>query len=710
MPFLFPLYLLGAAAIAIPLLLHLRRRPPQNMVPFSAMMFLEASPLPPVKRRRLEDILLLLLRCLALILLALMFMRPLWRTPSEVTEAGNAWVILLDRSASMQREDVRAEATRQLEAALSRVEEKDDVLLAAFDRDCELVVDADTWRAQPIGSRKAFLREKAVAIKLGWSSTNLGEALTTSAGWLETLWHQDDSVRRSRRIAVITDLQEGAALEALGAYAWPQDIAVVPFVATAKNSDNFSISPAARSLDAEGVAPVPTSSLDQVKGKTERIRVASSQGNHLTAYTLAWRGDSAPATQGTLAAGASKILNSPPRNNVAGDSVIELRGDQIAFDNQAWFARQEIRNVRLLFIGPNLSAKDPQSALFFLSRALNSNPAIKPEIIAKTPQAIGADDFKAAEIVITTGNLPANTLHAVNEWQQLTGRTLVYLAHEKDDGSTLAALTGLTGLAMTEAKGSYAMLSDLRFDHALLEPFVEAQTRDFTKIRFWKHRVLKLPDKAQAKLLPVAHFDDGSLAIGEYPSGKGRTLIFAFNWTPADSQLPLSSKFIPLLFAVLESSGLSPTAQAGLIVGDELPLQGEAGATAVPVVLPDGKKVALDLAAQLTFKTTQPGIHVVGEGTQSRTYAVNLSPEEGRIGLMNIQRLREFGVRLESEAHAEKTALARANEQAQLEDLRLEERQKLWKYIAIFLLAILLLETFVAGRRESRPQQPSPAA
>ncbi|HQZ27526.1 MAG TPA: BatA domain-containing protein, partial [Verrucomicrobiales bacterium] len=76
MSFLFPLYLLGAAALAVPILLHLRRRPPTEHLEFSSLMFLEKSPERMTRRTRLERWLLLALRCLALLLLAFAFGRP----------------------------------------------------------------------------------------------------------------------------------------------------------------------------------------------------------------------------------------------------------------------------------------------------------------------------------------------------------------------------------------------------------------------------------------------------------------------------------------------------------------------------------------------------------------------------------------------------------------------------------------------------------
>ena len=141
MTWLFPLYLLGAAAIVAPILLHLRRRPPQERVEFSSLMFLEAQTPVPVRRRRLDHWLLLLLRCLALILLALMFARPLWRPAAadRTATAAPATLLLLDRSASMRRGDLWAQATAQVLQRVRAAAPDERLALMAFDRRPELL-------------------------------------------------------------------------------------------------------------------------------------------------------------------------------------------------------------------------------------------------------------------------------------------------------------------------------------------------------------------------------------------------------------------------------------------------------------------------------------------------------------------------------------------------------------------------------------------
>ena len=73
MSFLAPLFLIGAAAIALPILFHLIRRTSKDKTIFSSLMFLLPTPPRVTRKSRLENILLLILRCLVLCLLALGF-------------------------------------------------------------------------------------------------------------------------------------------------------------------------------------------------------------------------------------------------------------------------------------------------------------------------------------------------------------------------------------------------------------------------------------------------------------------------------------------------------------------------------------------------------------------------------------------------------------------------------------------------------------
>ena len=62
MNFLAPWFLLGAAAIAGPIIFHLIRRVVKERMPFSSLMFLNPTPPRVTRRRKLDNLLLLVLR------------------------------------------------------------------------------------------------------------------------------------------------------------------------------------------------------------------------------------------------------------------------------------------------------------------------------------------------------------------------------------------------------------------------------------------------------------------------------------------------------------------------------------------------------------------------------------------------------------------------------------------------------------------------
>src|SRR3954467_11608776 len=118
MSFLYPIFLAGTVAAAIPIVLHLLRRDIARDVPFSAVRLLRHSPLPTSERRRLRDYLLLAARVLALLLLAAAFARPY--LPGSPGATPRVLIVALDRSFSMDAPGRFADALNRARKAVDQ--------------------------------------------------------------------------------------------------------------------------------------------------------------------------------------------------------------------------------------------------------------------------------------------------------------------------------------------------------------------------------------------------------------------------------------------------------------------------------------------------------------------------------------------------------------------------------------------------------------
>ena len=147
MSFLYPLLLAGVAAIGVPILLHMIRRHTRKRVTFSSLMFVRTTAPRLRNRSRIENLSLLILRCLLLCLLAIAFARPLLsrQAPEKMTHQGRRIVLLVDTSASMRRAGLWNQAMAEVRSVLSDVEPIDRVCLMTFDQSTQTQIGFEQW-------------------------------------------------------------------------------------------------------------------------------------------------------------------------------------------------------------------------------------------------------------------------------------------------------------------------------------------------------------------------------------------------------------------------------------------------------------------------------------------------------------------------------------------------------------------------------------
>lgn len=688
MSFLAPLFTLGVLAVVGPILFHLIRRTTREKTPFSTLMFLEQSPPRITKRSRLENVGLLLLRCLVLALLALAFARPFLERimPGPTPGAGRRIVILVDTSASMRREKLWEEAKAKVEDHLRSTHPSDEVAILTFGRNVRTFFSFEEWKKTAPGERVGKAILALAALSPSWNATHLDAALLQA---IEALDQADESLQGKREIIVVSDMQEGATLDGLQGYQWPRGISVTIDAVAAHAQQNA----AAQWLSESEENDKPGEEIPL------RIRVTNAAESKHEQFQLRWQGASAgtAAIDAYVPAGQARIVRiaKPP----AGVTALALSGDDTPFDNTLFLLPPQPAQLPVLFIGPDAD-EDPRGSLYYLRRAFPKTAHQNVEILVhRADGPVPGFQLQQAQLLIL-GDTTSDAAIASAKQFASDGRIVVLPMTSGESATLLGRVLGVPAPAASEATvKDYALLAQIDFRHPLFAAFADPRFSDFAKIHWWKYRHLDASSLKGAQL--VAQFDSGDPAVLQVPLGKGSVVVFTSSWRPSDSQLALSSKFVPLLQALLEQSSSLPPQKAQYFVGDEVPLP--TGPQALTVRKPDGKDVALPSGTKFT-DTDQPGIYSVSPGTQR--FVVNLAPDESRVAPFSTERLIALGVPLRT---AHETAAEVARREGQAQAVELESQQKLWRWLIVGALGVLLLETIFAGKL-SRPASGSTIA
>jgi len=708
MSFLYPLFLTGIAAICLPIILHLIRRQTRKRIAFSSLMFLRTT-LPRFKSRsRLENVLLLILRCIIVCLLAFAFARPFLPKPIEQDQTARARRIslLVDTSASMRRAGMWSRAVNEARSVLQDLSPADRVCVMSFDQGTQTLVGFEQWETLDPTRRGLMVAEQISRLSPGWSSTDVGNALVTAAEAIEDDEAGDGQLRTwTNEVVLIGDLQQGSSLEALQAYQWPEHTELMVKVISAKSANNATVQVVTQG-DAAGSAASRSDGRD-----LSHVRVTNASNATLERFSLYWAqagaaGASDQPIEVYAPAGHSSVVRIPaPKDGAAGYRLV-LTGDEQDFDNTFYLAPDVAQRVNILQICDD-DPNDPHDMLYYARRAFGTSSAVDPNLVARPSGALSQKDIANAHLIIAADAIYPQRGDALRQYLESGGTVLLVIRQSDgpDAAATIANLAGIEGIELEEANvEGYAMLGQMNFEHPLLAVFSEPRFADFTQIHFWKYRRINMPDSAGARVL--ASFDNGDPALFELNVGKGSLLVLTSGWHPSDSQLALSSKFVPLLYSILDYGGALLGQRSQYFVGEPVPVRPSTGSGPAQLQIrrPDGTAVPSD-ASQKTFTQTDlPGIYTVDSPLGSRLFAVNLSPKECQTAVMPIEDIEGLGVSVKQPSIAAtqrpetpQTLAAKQRVKRHSDFAALESEQKLWRWVFALLLAFSLVEIGLAG-------------
>jgi hypothetical protein len=502
----------------------------------------------------------------------------------------------------------------------------------------------------------------------------LGQALIVAAETLEEdrLNKVQESPDRAQ-VVLISDMQQGMDLEALRTYEWPQAVSLAVHTLAPKKPSNATLQQVVQS-DPQSLA----------------IRFTNEGTSTQDQFVLTASHNAAQRTDVYVPAGHSTVV-SLPLSEQGPCGSLHLSGDEHDFDNTLYVAQPWDQHRILLYLGPD-DPNDPEGLLFYLNKALGSDTERSFQILSKRSEdPLTEVDLIQAQAVVV-GDVLSSDRQALVAKALEGGRMVILAMTAPAQVATLNALTGSTaGQSSQVTPETYAMLSRLDFEHPILSSFVEPQFMDFTRIHVWQYCRLSPGSIPNAHIL--AWLDEGDPAWLTAPVGHGMLMVSTFTWQPAHSDLALSSKFVPLLYAILDHGGVLTEQRPHYYVGDPviLPIQ----ATSLAIQTPDGTTVKVASGQEVFKHTDKPGLYTLTTDTGPRVFAVNLHPRESRTSTMPQEDLEQLGIVLNAQA-AEVNPLTEKSKRHS-SAVALERGQKFWRPMLCALLIVCFMEMGLAG-------------
>lgn len=676
MHLLFPGFLWGVLAIGVPVAIHLLQlRRPQRIL-FTNTGFIREVELTTMKRRRLQELLVLLFRVLGVLFLVLLFTQP-YIPARQSVGAGDSVDVLLDASLSMQ---VPGENQQPLlQEAVSKA--------AALGKNFEA---ATHFRL--LGQSRRLLTQAAYL-----NDVAMTRASGQQQGWDNMLATKAGKSATQGPLYVLSDFQQSArSKEIMKALAKSREVVLVPQVAR----------------------PVANVYVDSVWLEDALVRTQVNIGLHIRLKN----GGNAPITDcpvkvrlgkqqvaafsATLAAGQTTTtvaqVQLPDKQLALGQVVTEDR--PVVFDNTFFFTLQPTAGIQVVEIGA-----EPMTAQAYRAEALFAYTFMKP-------QEVNFGQLQRANLVLVreATTIDASLQQALVGVVRRSGSVVVVPpggAAGREATTQLLRALGVAG-AQWNAVAATPAMQEVAMPSAR-DPF-------FREVFGAQPRQALLPQVAPVLSLgrggtDILRLRDGDSYLSEFKSGAaGRAYVFTAPFSKAYSDFTTQGLFVPVLYRLAMLSYQARQQPAYRLTAPSVALeltpelisksQQEVAfrlirdsLTLIPAQRLRGNTLQLELPPTMN----QPGFYELRRaGRLVTTLAFNANPKESELAAYSPAELRQ----LAGPDHPNVQVLEPGAGPEALLRYRAEQTGRpLWRYCLLAALACLLAEALVLrfGRQKA---------
>ncbi len=703
MTFLNPLVLLGLAAAAIPVILHLIHLRKLRTIEFSTLSFLKELQRTKIRRLKLRQLLLLILRTLLVILIVLAFARPTLKGSFAIeNRAQTTAILILDDSYSMTASDEEGEYSRQARDAAMNV--------------VNLLKEGDEVYVVPVssvgrdgGTDPAPIRDLAVvrSVVEDLHVTSIHRHLEDALSLAARIFSQSRNF--NKEVYVISDFQEGTVLpsrtDRQRDKTFDADVRIFFLPIGNRELQNFGIES----------ATIGNSVIESNKPFTLELAVgnfsATNAENHLISIFLngsrvSQRGIDLPA--GQIVRSEFSII---PRSSGFIKGRIELEDDDLLYDNRFYFSLHLPEQVRVLLIGTETDTR-------FLSMALAARTAESSALKTERSEydRVTGPMIKNSDVIILTNPHQESTpfVERLVAFVSNGGGLFLFPGPKTTPepfNRTYAPLRipVLKQIEnITEESARLIEIEKAELRHPLFEGMFEQNTQGSGKsdVRSLEtpriHTFARFSQGAEA--LPVISLSNRVPFLLEQKSGSGRILVACLPATLEWSDFPLKGLFVPLVLRSLSYLTQEQVRQPSLFAGDRYSVRLSDPRVRASVETPDRVEAAMarpvDTNSSVSFsETLRPGVYTVKEnGVPVSEFAVNVDHDESHTSRADQRLIREMTRRV----GIDDDAIITIETPARAENIVLESRLgiELWKYLLLAALCVAVAEMIIA--RDSR--------
>jgi hypothetical protein len=689
--FLAPLFLLGLAAIAVPIWVHLIQREHKDVVPFPSLMFLERIPYQSSERRRIHNWWLLLFRLAAVTLVVAAFARPFLNQTAAVAAAitgAREVVILLDRSASMGYGTRWAQAQEAAQEIVDGLGGEDRATLVLFDRGVEEAVRATSSQAE---------------LELGISQATVSADGTRYAPALREAQSLLGRSERARKEAFLVSDFQRTGWERQESIEFPPNATLTPVGIGEAETSNLAI----------------TALYVQRETFSGQERVVLTAGlinrgfSEVTGQEVTLEIDGRPvgAADISLDPGESGTVSFDPvtvaEANIRG--VLRAGTDLMPQDNAFYFVLSPSRTVSVLVLQ---SESDSADRSFYLTTVLglSQTPPFTIEVAPASRFTPAMLDGRSVVVVNDTTALSTTTANALTRFVEQGGGMFIALGGNTPVSGDWEVLPGTLGGPIERSGLRGGTLGTMDSSHPIFQQFKDPRNGNFANVRFYRYRRLNpAPDDRV-----LARYDDGATAVAERRVGGGRVVAFTSTIDASWNDFPRHPMFLPVITEAMTYVAQFGQAEPSHTVGRMLDISaavaslvregqasrapGGSGVSGV-VVSPSGSQIALGGSGAPSIELAEQGFYSVrlpGTGDQRPfTVAVNLDPAESDLSAIAPA---DFVSAAIGPGAAEVASVGPTLEQPEVTPADVERRQSIWWYLLVIGLAALLIEAVLSNR------------